>query len=108
MMFSLGTRTSVKRMCMWPCGASSLPKTVMGRSTSMPGVSMGTRICECCRWRGAVLLVFTITIRMRQRGSPAPEIQCFSPLITQVSPSSTAEVLMFVASEEATSGSVIT
>ena len=47
-MFSFGTRTSLKRRCMWPCGASSSPKTCIGPRISTPGVSIGTRICD---WR---------------------------------------------------------
>ena len=51
---SLGTRTSVNRRCMWPCGASSSPKTCIGPRISTPGVSIGTRICDCCRCGGGV------------------------------------------------------
>ena len=40
-------------------------------------------------------------------GSPAPEVHHFSPLITYSSPSRTAVEAIFVASEEATPGSVI-
>ena len=47
-MLSLGTRTSSKVMCMCPCGASSAPKTCIGPRMLTPGVSIGTRICDCC------------------------------------------------------------
>ena len=70
----LGTRTSSKRMCMWPCGASSWPNTSMGSRISTPGVSTGTRICDCCRCAAASGLDLTITIMILQRGSPAPEM----------------------------------
>ena len=32
----------------WPCGASSKPNTGSMRSTLTPGVSIGTRTCDCC------------------------------------------------------------
>ena len=48
-----------------------------------------------------------ITIKILQRGSPAPEIHIFSPFRTHSSPSSTQLIAIFVASEEATDGSVI-
>ena len=73
-MFSFGTRTSVSRMCMWPWGASSWPKTCIGPTTSTPGVSIGTRICDCCRCAAASGLVRTMQIMILQRGSPAPEM----------------------------------
>ena len=40
-------------------------------------------------------------------GSPAPDVHHFSPLMTYSSPSRTALEQIFVASEEATAGSVI-
>ncbi len=46
--FEYGTRTSLNRRCMWPCGASSSPKTCIAPRISTPGVSFGTRICD---WR---------------------------------------------------------
>ena len=73
-MFSFGTRQSLKRMCMWPCGASSFPNTCIGPSTSKPGASVGTRICDWRRCGGASGSVCTITIMILQRGSPAPEM----------------------------------
>ena len=39
-----------------------------------PGVSVGTRICDCCRYVSASGLVRTIVIMILQRGSPAPEM----------------------------------
>lgn len=67
----------------------------------------GTRIMDCCRWMSALGSVFPITMKISQRGSAAPLIHHFRPLITYSSPSRTIEVRMLVASEEATSGSVI-
>src|SRR2546430_3945741 len=72
-----------------------------------PGVSVGTRIIDCCEWRAASGLVLPITIRILQRGSPAPEVHHLRPLMTYASPSRRMLVWMLVASEEATSGSVI-
>jgi hypothetical protein len=46
----------------------------MGPRISTPGVSIGTRICDCCLLGAASGLVFTITIMILQRGSPAPEM----------------------------------
>ena len=59
---------------MWPWGASSWPNTCIGPSTSTPGVSIGTRICDCWRWAAASGLVRTMQIMILQRGSPAPEM----------------------------------
>jgi hypothetical protein len=39
-----------------------------------PGVSLGTRIIDCCLCGGASGLVRTIVIRILQRGLPAPEM----------------------------------
>ena len=92
---------------MWPWGASSILKTLSGRIISTPADSSGTKICDCWRCLGASGSVFTIQIITLQRGSPAPEVQCFSPLMTHSSPSRRAEVETLVASEDATSGSVM-
>ena len=48
-----------------------------------------------------------IKINTLHLGSPAPEVHHFSPFITYSSPSSTASEQIFVASEEATAGSVM-
>ena len=48
-----------------------------------------------------------IKIKTLHLGSPAPEVHHFSPFMTYSSPSRTAVVHIFVASEEATAGSVI-
>ena len=71
---AFGTRTSLKRMCMWPCGASSSPKTLIGPTISTPGASIGTRICDWRLCGGPSGLVWTIVIMILQRGSPAPEM----------------------------------
>ena len=44
------------------------------RGSSRPGVSLGTRICDCCLCGGASGLVRTMVIMILQRGSPAPEM----------------------------------
>src|SRR5258708_39096355 len=77
------------------------------RSILMPGVSMGTRIIDCCLCLGALGSVLPMKIEILQRGSPAPEDHHLLPLITYSSPSRTMLDWMLVASEEATSGSVM-
>ena len=69
--------------------------------------SRGTTIIDCCRWRGAFGLVLPITMSTLQRDRSAPEENHFLPLRTYSSPSRSMRRLMFVASDEATSGSVI-
>ncbi len=49
----------------------------------------------------------TMTMRILQRGSPAPDDQYFSPVITHSSPSRTARHDSCLASDDATSGSVM-
>jgi len=61
-MFSKGTRTSSKRMSMWPFGTSSSPSTVIGLRSVMPGVSMGMRIIDCCKCFLAPVSVLPIKI----------------------------------------------
>ena len=65
----------------------------------------------CCLWRGGGSgshpEVLPITIMMRQWGCRAPEVHHLRPLSTYSSPSRCIRIAMFVASEEATSGSVI-
>src|SRR2546429_9912892 len=77
------------------------------RRVLTPGVSNGTRIMDCCLWRGAEGSVLPMRMNILQRGSPAPDDHHLRPLMTYTSPSRTIEVSMFVASDEATSGSVI-
>src|SRR5256885_11473466 len=72
-----------------------------------PGASIGTKIMDCCLCFGADGSVLPIKIAILQRGSPAPDDHHLRPLMTYSSPSRTIEVSMFVASDEATSGSVI-
>ncbi len=62
---------------------------------------------DCCRYGFAVGSVFPITMARRQRGSPAPEVHHFRASITYSPPSRTMRASMFVASDEATSGSVM-
>lgn len=107
--FAAGTRAPSKTTSAWPPWSwSSYPYTVMARRTSTPGVSRGTRIIDC--WRrgsepsGSDL---PITMKILQSGFMAPEMNHLRPVTTYASPSRSMRVSMFVASEEATSGSVI-
>ena len=75
--------------------------------TSTPGVSRGTRIIDCCAWRGAFGLVLPMKMKSLQRGSPPPLDHHLRPLITYSSPSRAIELSMLVASDEATAGSVM-
>src|SRR4029453_10528424 len=70
-----------------------------------PGVSIGTRIIDCCLCFGALGSDLPIKMAMRQRGSPAPDVHHLRPLIKYSSPLRTMLERMFVASEEGTSGS---
>ncbi len=79
----------------------------MPRSTLTPGVSRGTRIIDCWRCRSASGSVLPITMKISAAGLIAPVIHHLRPLTTYSSPSRRIVVEMFVASEEATSGSVI-
>src|SRR5882762_7430553 len=65
------------------------------------------RIIECCLCRSASGSDLHITIATSQSGFPGPEMNHLRPLTTQTSPSAFARVEIFVASEDATSGSVI-
>src|SRR5260370_41817497 len=77
------------------------------RSIRTPGASRGTRICDCWLWGAALGSVLPITIAILHRGSPAPDDHHLRPLITYPFPLRTMLARIFVASEEATSGSVI-
>src|SRR5215470_8314919 len=68
---------------------------------------MGTRIMDCCLCLGAEGSVLPMKIAILQRGSPAPEDHHLRPLITYSFPSRRMLDSMFVASEEATAGSVM-
>jgi hypothetical protein len=72
-----------------------------------PGVSIGTSTIDCCRWRTASGLLRPMKIITRQRGSPAPEMYHLRPFNTYSPPSRAMLERMLVASDEATSGSVI-
>ena len=61
----------------------------------------------CWRWRGPSVVVLPITIMIRALGWNAFDVHHLRPLSTYSSPSRSIERLMFVASELATSGSVI-
>src|SRR5215813_10693013 len=73
----------------------------------MPGVSIGTRILDCCLCLGAEGSVLPIKIAILQRGSPAPDDHHFLPLMTYSFPWRRMLDSMFVASDEATAGSVM-
>src|SRR6202451_4207989 len=106
-MFAAGTRTFSKLISACPCGAWSYPNTVNIRTILTPGVSSGTRIIDCCLCGGAEGSLLPMNIAILHRGSPAPEDHHFRPLITYSSPSRTMPDAMLVASEDATSGSVL-
>src|SRR5580704_18304206 len=106
-MFAAGTRTFSNVISACPCGAWSYPNTDSSRTIFTPGVSSGTRIIDCCLWAGAEGSLLPINIAILQRGSPAPEDHHLRPLIKYSSPSRTMDDAMLVASEEATSGSVM-
>jgi hypothetical protein len=72
-----------------------------------PGVSRGTTIMLCCAWVGASGLERPITISTSQRLSRIPEVHHLRPLMTYSSPSRRIFVWMFVASDDATAGSVM-
>ncbi len=72
-----------------------------------PGVSIGTSTIDCWRWAGPSGSVLPMTMRIRQRGSMAPDVHHLVPLMTYSSPSRVIEHSMLVASLLATYGSVI-
>src|ERR1700735_1714960 len=106
-MFAAGTRTLSTRISAGPCGAWSYPNTVRSRTIFTPDVSSGTRIIDCCLCADAEGSLLPMNIAILHRGSPAPEDHHFRPLITYSSPSRTMHDAMLVASEDATSGSVM-
>src|SRR5262245_31095453 len=74
----------------------------------MPGVSRGTTIIDCCLYlSGFFGSVLPMKMRTWQRGSPMPDVHHLWPLMTYSSPSRMMDDSMFVASDEATFGSVI-
>ena len=106
-MLETGTRTSVNEISAWPSGSSYMLIAVSLRSTVTPGVSRGTSTIEC-RWcRSASGSVSPMKTKILQSGLPAPVDHHLRPLMTTSSPSTTAVAAMLVASEEATSGSVM-
>ena len=78
---------------------SDLPEDLHTFEYFHPAVSVGTRICDCCLLGAASGLVLTIVIMTCSADHRTTE-RYFSPLMTQSSPSSTAWVLMFFASDE--------
>ena len=79
----LGTRTFSNKSSACPCGASSKPKTGSMRLMVRPGVSRGTRTIDCCRYlSGLSGAVLPMTMKMAQRGSPAPDDHHLRPLMT--------------------------
>mmetsp|Transcript_38917 Transcript_38917/g.121574 ORF Transcript_38917/g.121574 Transcript_38917/m.121574 type:complete len:307 (+) Transcript_38917:196-1116(+) len=111
-MLAKGTRTSSKSISKCPLGASSSPNTCIGRTRVMPGVSIGTRTMEAVPWRPAsapAAAVLPMKMQILQCRLPAPVIHHLRPLMTY-SPAASSramEALMFVASLEATAGSVM-
>ena len=76
----------------------NVPKAIIGRSSVMPGVFIGTKICDCCPYFSAVGSVFPIRIMILQCSEPAPVIHHFEPLITYSSPSRSMPMPTLVAS----------
>ena len=72
-----------------------------------PGASSGTRIIECRACRSASGSLTPITIANVHSGRIAPLDHHLRPLTTYSSPSLVIRVAMLVASDDATSGSVI-
>src|SRR5207237_5869571 len=78
------------------------------RLTVMPLLSRGTTIIDCCLYlSGFFGSVLPMKMSTLQRGSPMPDVHHLWPLITYESPSRTIDDSMFVASDDATFGSVI-
>ena len=73
----------------------------------MPGVSSGTTNIDCWVCRGAAGSVSPTTMKTWHRSPSAPELNHLRPLCTYSSPSRSIRRLMFVASEEAESASVM-
>ena len=94
-----------------PCGASSYPNTGNGLTTVTPLVRIGTSTIVCWRCFGTPGVpsgvVFPMKIANSHRGSHAPLVHHFRPLITYESPLRTMELVTFVASDDATAGSVM-
>src|SRR2546422_6744345 len=78
------------------------------RLTVMPWLSRGTTIIDCCLYLSGFLgSVLPMKMRILQRGSPMPDVHHLWPLMTYSSPSRAMLDSMFVASDDATFGSVI-
>ena len=107
--FAAGTRTSSKTTSAWPpWAASSKPKTVRPRTTRTPGVSRGTRTIDCCAVPGRVRVGLAHHDEAAgSRGFIAPVDHHLRPVTTYSSPSRSIRAAMLVASELATSGSVM-
>ena len=72
-----------------------------------PSASVGTIIVECCVWRELSGFDFPMTSINLHLGEITPVVHHFFPLRTYSSPSRLISSSIFVASDEATSGSVI-
>ena len=72
-----------------------------------PFASFGTTIIDCCRCRAALGSVLPMTMSTLQRGRNPPDENHFVPLRTYSLPSRSMRSPMFVASDDAESGSVI-
>ena len=79
----------------------------MLRTTVTPGASIGTSTIECCAWRGPSGSERPSTSATLQRSSAAPVMNHLRASMTNSSPSRRIAPEMFVASQEATAGSVI-
>ena len=70
----------------WPCGASSKPITVSGRTILTPGEAKGTSTMLCCLCWAALGLLLPMKMAMWQRGSVAPLAHHLCPFSTQLAP----------------------
>src|SRR6266446_597823 len=68
---------------------------------------MGTSSIDCCLCGAAEGSVFPMKMAILERGSPAPDDHHLRPLITYSSPLRAMLASIFLASEDATAGSVI-
>merc|ERR1719491_176255 len=83
------------------------PNTCIARIILTPGASFGIKIVDCCLCLGAVGSDLPKKTMSLHSGRMAPLIYHLCPLMTYSSPSLTIEEPIWVASEDATPGSVI-
>ena len=81
-MFVAGTRTFSKRDFAMAVRSVIVAEHRQHPLDLDPGVSIGTRIIDCCLCVGADGSVLPMKMAILQRGSPAPEVHHLRPLIT--------------------------